>query len=155
MDQTYGDFSYRRLNKSGMLIFLIAGIIAIAFIVIDAFWANGIMSLPTVFEIPYQIIYLLWFAFIIFGLGVDKVTISESSVTVSLFFAKKQEIEKSALAYALEIENRIYFVSIVDSLKLENGPKDEKSLKSLNGVISIPTKFRDKALERGYQIESR
>lgn len=153
MKESYGDFSFRRLNKSGKVCLAIMGMAIIAFAVIDALWANGQMALPTVFEVPYQIIYLLWFAFVIFGLGVDKITISENSICVALFFTKKQEIEKSALSSVVESGNRIYFISIVASLHLE-GRKDPKLYKALDGIIGVPCRFREKIEERGYLIES-
>lgn len=151
METKYGDIVLRRLNKSGTVCLLVALILVALFSVLDALWANGIITLPSILEPQYQILYFLWVAFIFVCLGIDKVSIGEMGFVISTLFTKKSEIEKTELAYVAENGEELLFVPIVATLGLSE-PFDFKSLKRRPGVLVISSKYREKVLERGYEI---
>lgn len=151
MEQHYGDFSFHRLNKAGLVCFIVMGVATLVFVIIDVLWVRGLLSLPSVFEVPYQIIYILWFAFLIFGVGIDKVTISEEKITIDVLYTRKKQLEKSELAYVVELKDRIYFVSIVVSLQID-GRRDTTLFRNVDGVICCPIRYKEKIIERGYEV---
>lgn len=153
MEEKYGNIVLRRVNKAGMICFLIAGILILLFVVLDTLWVNGVIPLPTIFQVQYQPIYLLWFIFVFICLGIDKIVISDKGFTISTLFAKKEETEKTAMAYVLENDDKLYLVPIVATLGLSN-PVDYQFLKRRNGVLIISSKYKEKLIERGYEIQT-
>lgn len=153
MEEHYGDFSFRRLNKAGLVCLALVLLLTIALLLLDIFWFVGTVSLPSFIEIPYQVIYLLWFVFLIFGAGIDKVTISEESIRIDVFYSRKKELKKTEIAYVQELGERLYFVSIVASLQID-GRKDRKLFKALEGVIELPLRYKEKVIERGFEVIS-
>lgn len=151
METGYGDIVIRRLNKAGIVSFSLMGILLVASIVLDVLWASGAISLITIFEPQYQILYFLWFIFVIVCLGIDKVVINEKGFTVSTLFAKKQEIEKTAMVPVIENGNKLFLIPIASSLGLYN-PLNFKTLKKVAGVVVISSRYREKMIERGYTI---
>lgn len=153
MEKQYGDIVIRRMNKSGFVCLFVIGIILILFAVMDALWINGLVSLPLILQAQYQPIYILWFIFMIVCLGIDKVTINDKGFVISTLFAKKEDTEKSAIAYVLENDDKIFFVPIVATLGIYN-PVDFKFLKQRPGVLIISSKYKEKVIERGYNIST-
>lgn len=153
METKYGDIVLRRPNKTGMICFLIMAILIIAFSVLDGLWVGGVIALPSVFEPQYQILYFLWVIFLFVGLGIDKISIGEQGYSISTLFSKKQETAKTELAYVLDTGKELIFVTIVATLGL-NEPINSKALKKGMGVIAISSKYKDKVIERGYEVRT-
>lgn len=153
METKYGPIVIRRLNTAGLICFLIGAGLAVLFLVLDALWANGIISLPLIFRPQYQVLYFLWLIFMIICLGIDKITIDEEGFAVSTMFAKKEKTEKTAMVPVIEHGDKLFLIPIASSLGLYN-PLNFKTLKKVPGVIAISIKYKDKIIERGYTISS-
>lgn len=152
MEEKYGPIRFFRINKAGFILMAVLVVVIAVIAVFDVlYFVNG-QPLPVIFELQYQILYVLWVLLIFICLGFEKVTINEESVSVSLFFAKGHHLTKEELATISEHRNRLYFIPIVAVVRL-NGETDITKLMKDSDVVSIPARYKEKLIERGYEVD--
>lgn len=152
MEEKYGPIKFYRVNKAGLILLGILAAVIIVIAIFDVLYFAYGQPLPVIFEIQYQVLYVLWVLLIFVCLGIERVTIDDKSADVSLFFAKNKHLTKEELATVSTYNNRLYLIPIVAVVRLGGTTDISKLIKDAD-VISLPAKYKERLIERGYEVD--